>query len=387
MVGAAPRRQHRGCTDDRLVGDADADKGGLITLEMFQEEFGSWPETQVHITGGGGRHYIYSGPNGSSPTVKSGDNKWGPAGDIKTGPGSYIVMPGSIHPDTRQPYTVERDADLAEAPEALLRVAAGEEQWCGTRYGVAGCAGEMKRLADTPEGSRNGTLFLSSIALGQLVAGEELDEAMARRQLEAVVGRIGFDADEKATVKSGFEKGLKEPRSAPSGNGGSSRGPSQATELIEMALTQYDLGVSLEGEPFAVLKDGPRIAQVLRGDDSLRSRLANQYYKLHGRGASPTALAQACLSLAGEAIEQERQDLWLRIARGSPGGLVYDLGDPSGQAVIVRAGAWEVVGQSPELFRRTEATGAQPSPVGGDDIAALLLPLRGPPTQQPRASA
>ncbi|MDQ3217678.1 MAG: bifunctional DNA primase/polymerase, partial [Actinomycetota bacterium] len=83
-----------GCTDDRLVGDADADKGGLITLEMFQEEFGSWPETQVHITGGGGRHYIYSGPNGSSPTVKSGDNKWGPAGDIKTGPGSYIVMPG-----------------------------------------------------------------------------------------------------------------------------------------------------------------------------------------------------------------------------------------------------------------------------------------------------
>lgn len=78
--------------------------------------------------------------------------------------------------------------------------------------------------------------------------------------------------------------------------------PSQATQLVELALEWYDLGQSPSGEAFAVRKDGAYVARLLRGGkDSLRAELAAAYVKEHGRVPASSALADAMLTLQGHA--------------------------------------------------------------------------------------
>jgi hypothetical protein len=63
-------------------------------------------------------------------------------------------------------------------------------------------------------------------------------------------------------------------------------------------------------------------------------------------------------------------ELALRVARHN-GGLVLDLGNPSGQVAILTAGGWEVAERSPVLFRRTKLTGILPEPERGGRLEAL----------------
>ena len=48
-------------------------------------------------------------------------------------------------------------------------------------------------------------------------------------------------------------------------------GPSAATKLARIAQDRYTFGVSIEGEPYALPLDGPRIVKMLRGTGSLRA--------------------------------------------------------------------------------------------------------------------
>lgn len=153
--------------------------------------------------------------------------------------------------------------------------------------------------------------------------------------------------------------------------------PSVAEAVVRLALDRYRLGVSEDGEPFAVEREGPMVALSLRGNaPALRAVLAREYRRQHGRTPSGSALADALTVLAGVAQEHAPEPVHLRAARDGDA-VVLDLGDVSGRAVVADRDGWRVVDRSPVLFRRTALTAPMPQPVRGGDFTALwdLVPV------------
>lgn len=149
------------------------------------------------------------------------------------------------------------------------------------------------------------------------------------------------------------------------------KGPSVATQLVQLAEKDYDLGCTAEGEPYALPKKGPPIVRLLRGGrQSLRAELADAYYTAAGSAASQNALADACTVIEGRAQRVEPIELHLRVAEHQ-GSLVLDLGDATGRCVVLTAAGWQLVHTPPVRFRRTALTGALPEPTAGGDFAEL----------------
>lgn len=146
---------------------------------------------------------------------------------------------------------------------------------------------------------------------------------------------------------------------------------STATQLVQLALSRYRLGLSADDEPFAIALDGPRIVCALRGGkNSLRAELADAFYADAGKVAPQQALADALLVLEGRAKHEPAERLYLRVA-ALDGCHYLDLGDVTGRAVRITEGRWHVVAEPPVLFRRTQLTGALPAPERGGSLAEL----------------
>jgi hypothetical protein len=141
----------------------------------------------------------------------------------------------------------------------------------------------------------------------------------------------------------------------------------QADKIIEIALRDYRLGRTTAEEPFAIPHDGPKIVRFLRGNGSLRSELAREFFRTYGTAASSTALADATLALEGHALEADPEPVHLRVARHETD-IVLDLGDTTGRCVVVNSDGWEVADRSPVLFRRSELTAALPEPTRNGTI-------------------
>lgn len=98
--------------DDRIAFDVDLQHDG----QFFQ----AFPPTKRHLSGrgNGNAHLIYRYTEASlAAQLRSGNGDkagLGAGNDIKTGRGSYIVMPGSRHPETGKMYTVDLSAGLEE---------------------------------------------------------------------------------------------------------------------------------------------------------------------------------------------------------------------------------------------------------------------------------
>jgi len=169
-------------------------------------------------------------------------------------------------------------------------------------------------------------------------------------------------ADKAAGVEEPGDDDLNQPESEPR--------RSQATQLVELANRDYRFGQSEDGSSFAVLRGGPNVALSLRGRSGLRTALAASYFAEHGKVPSASALTDALSVIEGTANETEREVVALRVAVHH-GGLVLDLGDSSGRAVVVEPGCWKIVERSPVLFRRSELTKALPVPVSGGKVEEL----------------
>lgn len=97
---------------------------GKLVIDVDPRHKGTEPDdlppTRHHYSGrgDGGCHIVYSLTD--LARVKSGSDVLGPGVDIKTGANSYIVLPGSIHPDTGKKYTAD-DQPVVFAPESLIK--------------------------------------------------------------------------------------------------------------------------------------------------------------------------------------------------------------------------------------------------------------------------
>jgi hypothetical protein len=225
---------------------------------------------------------------------------------------------------------------------------------------------------------------------------DTIDRSKAHHRVVGACRDAGLSAGQTLTVVSGYGPSLEkydarladevarswnavspspagEGETAPKKAAEKTAGPSQATRLVQLALAQYDLGCTADGEPYAISKTGPRVVRLLRGGrGSLRAELARAYYDLFGTTTSQSALADACMVIEGQAQRIEPVELHLRVAAHREA-LVLDLGDPTGRAVVITPTGWRVVDEPPVRFRRTAATGALPEPVGGGSLDALWL--------------
>ena len=80
-------------------------------------------------------------------------------------------------------------------------------------YLHAALAGELARVAAATEGSRNHTLYIAAVALGQLVAGGALPAELVTAELERAAASVGLATTEAAgTIRSGLRAGARRPR-------------------------------------------------------------------------------------------------------------------------------------------------------------------------------
>ncbi len=106
---------------------------------------------------------------------------------------------------------VDGDEPVAAAAPVVRASPSGES----TRYGLAALAAEERRIAAAPVGQRNVALNRAAFAVGQLVAGGEL-EADAIDRVAAVAVGAGLSAGEvTATVRSAERASAAHPRQRP----------------------------------------------------------------------------------------------------------------------------------------------------------------------------
>lgn len=147
---------------------------------------------------------------------------------------------------------------------------------------------------------------------------------------------------------------------------------SAATLLVEMAEAEYQLGVTADGEAFAVPRSGPKLVAMLRGSkQSLRARLARHYFSAYGRAPAQQALADALLVIEGMAQDCDETPMYQRVAEHDRD-LWLDLGDGTGEAIRITSTGWTVEADPPVMFRRTALTGALPRPERGGNLSDLF---------------
>src|SRR5712692_10460434 len=80
-----------------------------------------------------------------------------------------------------------------------------------TAYGLKALAEEYEKVAAAPLGFRNDQLNHSAFRLGQLYAGGELTKEDIYNGLTQAADQSRHDGNARATIRSGFEAGIKDP--------------------------------------------------------------------------------------------------------------------------------------------------------------------------------
>lgn len=131
--------------------DIDPDKGGDESLLALVSEHGKLPQTIEALTGGGGRHILFSHPG---IKIKPTSSQLGPGLDIR-GDGSYIIAAPSLHVSGMvyewEPSCRPSQTELAPMPEWLIDLTKEDKK-------AETPAQTESREAIFKEGARNQTL-------------------------------------------------------------------------------------------------------------------------------------------------------------------------------------------------------------------------------------
>jgi hypothetical protein len=193
--------------------------------------------THTHLTPGGGQHKIFKWNPDRPVGTKEGFLK--DKGINVRGEGGYVIAPPSRRLDGKQ-YEIEDPLDyfhFADAPDWLYdlidprsaprpsiseRAKANMSAPPGShrRYAEAALHAEVGQLAKGTAGNRNNGLNTAAFKLGQLVGVGELSEGEVYDALYNACVANGLVKDDgprsvDATIKSGLQAGIKEPRQIP----------------------------------------------------------------------------------------------------------------------------------------------------------------------------
>ncbi len=398
-----------------FVLDVDPDNGGQDNLDVLLAEHGSLPPTLTVRTGSGGTHYYFAYPEGVDLGNSAG--RLGKGLDTR-GEGGQVVAPPSV--SGKGAYSVLDDVPIAEAPSWLLErlttrgapvSAATFPEPLPDAYLRKAVGDELRRLdamreAATADGlGYDGepwdvTTFAVACNLVELSNGSDdaypLDRAYADLFDHAPTD-AGFPSSRVAEKWASAQKTVGDKararRAAPVADGGGTTKPveggggttgqpgggeedkfSAAAVVIEHVTRRYDLGVTSNGEPFAVPRRGPRLPVMLGvSGGTLRSKVTADLYD--GRRVLRAQAVddgfRVIIARASSAIEATT--LHLRVADLGER-IVLDLGQPgSARCVVIDRTGWTVRENPPEgvLFRRTPATRPLPEPVRGGSLDLL----------------
>ena len=193
---------------------------GPDSLRKLEQEYGNLPNTRMQKTGSGGTHlfFIWNGVN-----IRNSSSKIGYKLDIR-GDGGYIILPPSNYPSGNRYEWICRP-QIATAPKWLTNLIIGPDSINippltplngNTTYGLKALSDEIINVSSQSEGTRNNTLNLAALRLGQLVAGGELEETHVYNSLIGASHGTGLTEKEaKKTIQSGMAAGREKPRKAP----------------------------------------------------------------------------------------------------------------------------------------------------------------------------
>ena len=221
-IGIATGRE-----SDLVVIDIDP-PAGEDSINALANKDRALPPTLTVRTGSGGSHLYFRHPGRSLPNTTAripGFDEPLPGIDLRAENG-YVVAPPSAHISGGKYLFDIANVEPAELPDWIVEperaplpgVSFGPAGHTGTgsAYGLAVLDGELSSLRAAGPGTRNHALNRSAFAIGQVVAGGELDEIHARAQLLSTGLSIGLPEPEvRQTLESGFTAGTREPRSAP----------------------------------------------------------------------------------------------------------------------------------------------------------------------------
>ena len=194
---------------------------GEASLSALESEHGALPATWESITPRDGRHLYFEAPEFEVKT-RTGIR---PGIDIK-GEGGYVIAPPSAVTGCEQPYKRRNGSATCPLPQWIADLAnaavkqppfqtppASPGARGSSRYAETALKLELRNLRQTTEGTRNDTLNKAAFNLGQFVSGGYLDRARVESELASVAALIGLGENETAaTIRSGIEAGMKEPR-------------------------------------------------------------------------------------------------------------------------------------------------------------------------------
>jgi len=179
-------------------------------------------DTYTVATPSGGTHLYYRHPD-AGPRLRNTTGLLGPFVDTRAH-GGYVVAAGTTI--AGRPYRITCDTEPAPLPAWLaeklaprptppqqpVRIDLPPDR--RGRYLHAAITRQLTYIATAPKGTRNNALYLSAVALGQLVAGGALPEA----DVVALLTRAGLDAglrpkEVTRTIASGLKDGAMRPRS------------------------------------------------------------------------------------------------------------------------------------------------------------------------------
>jgi hypothetical protein len=194
---------------------------GQESLKDLCDKHGDLSATKCAQTQNGGLHYYFKVPHGVE--VRNSAGKIGINIDVRAD-GGYVISPPSMN----GAYHWLNDCEIAEPPNWLIELVrkkvdaprldsflASQPVLKSSQYGESALESEIAEVKRAPEGARNDTLNRAAFAVGQLVAGGELDESEALSQLKNAAEYIGLPTREiESTIQSGINSGKREPRSA-----------------------------------------------------------------------------------------------------------------------------------------------------------------------------
>jgi hypothetical protein len=195
-------------TGRQFVLDIDLRHGGHESLAALEKAHWRLPATREARTGGGGRHLYFLVPDGL--VIRSSAGKLGPGLDIRAA-GAYVVLPPSVHPDTKRRYEWTNLRDPEIPPEWLLNLL--REPPRAKTNGANSAASDSEKI---PEGQRNATLASNAGAMrrrGSAPAAIEAlllvdnaqrcDPPLAESEVRAIAKSVGrYEPQETSQAKS-----------------------------------------------------------------------------------------------------------------------------------------------------------------------------------------
>ncbi|UNO40713.1 bifunctional DNA primase/polymerase [Streptomyces sp. MST-110588] len=182
-------------------------------------------DTYTVRTWSGGTHLYFAAPEGEPLRNTAGDSARGLGWKVDTrAVGGLVVGAGSTF--AGEAYTVAHNAPVAPLPgwlAELLRPAPLPPQRPVTvpltardrrgRFLNAAVNGELARVTGSAAHQHNNALYIASVALGQLVAGGELDAYEVTEKLTEAALSVGQgEREARRTIASGLRAGANRPR-------------------------------------------------------------------------------------------------------------------------------------------------------------------------------